>query len=121
MYGWKLHLVSAVAAVWIPLAATLTAAHGAASDQAPYLLRELSHEVRFVPGDRHSNRDELRELCIQDGHLLVTTRYGRYPHTADGVEVRRIFHTLRSVAIAHGNEHFKGIFDGHGQVPSQGV
>jgi len=33
------------------------------------------------------------------------------------VEVRRIFHTLRSIAMENFNEHFKGIFDGHGQVP----
>jgi hypothetical protein len=48
IYGWKLHLVSAVAAVWNPLAATLTPANIPDSDQAPFLLRELSHEVRFV-------------------------------------------------------------------------
>jgi hypothetical protein len=47
----------------------------------------------------------------------VTTKYGRYPHTDDGVEVRRIFHKLRSIAMENFNEHFKGIFDGHGQVP----
>lgn len=121
IYGWKLHLVSAVAAIWIPLAAELTPANGADSDQAPALLRELPAEVRFVLGDRHYNRDELRELCMQDGRLLVTTRYGRYPHTDDGVEVRRTFHKLRSVAIENFNEHFKGIFDGHGQVPTKGL
>ena len=47
----------------------------------------------------------------------MATRYGRYPHTADGVEVRRIFHKLRSVAVENFHEHFKGIFDGYGQVP----
>jgi hypothetical protein len=50
-----------------------------------------------------------------------TTKYGRNPHSYDGVEVRRIFHTLRSVAIENFNEHFKSIFDGHGQVPSKGL
>ena len=43
-----------------------------------------------------------------------------YPHTDDGVEVRRIFHKLHSRAIENFNEHFKGIFDGHGQVPIKG-
>ena len=53
--------------------------------------------------------------------LRVTTTYGRYPHTDDGVEVRRIFHKLRSIAMENFNEHFKGIFDGHGQVPTKGL
>lgn len=47
--------------------------------------------------------------------------YGRYPHTDGGVEVRRIFHQLRSRAIENFNEQFKGIFDGHGQVPTRGL
>ena len=53
--------------------------------------------------------------------VLVTTRRGAYPHTDDGVEVRRIFHKLRSVAIENFNERFKGIFDVHGAVPTKGV
>ena len=121
IYGWKLHLVCAVAAVWLPLAATLTPANLPDSELAPELLRELPAEVRFVLGDRHYNRDELRNLCTQDGRCLVTTHYGRYPHTDDGVEVRRTFHKLRSVAMENFNEHFKGIFDGHGQVPTKGL
>ena len=43
------------------------------------------------------------------------------PHTDDGVQVRRIFHMLRSIAMETFNEHFKGIFDGHGQVPTKGL
>src|SRR5438270_9745857 len=74
VYGWKLHVVSVVAAVWFPIAALLTPANVADSEPAPDLLREVPAEVRFVLGDR----------------LLVTTTYGRYPHTDDGVEVRRI-------------------------------
>lgn len=93
--GWKLHLVSAVAAVWIPLAAQVTPANVADSDQAPFLLRELPLEVRFVLGDRHYHRNERNALCFQDGRLLVTTRYGRYPHADAGVEVPRMFHKLR--------------------------
>lgn len=46
---------------------------------------------------------------------------GHYPHRYEGVEVRRTFHKLRSVAIENFNEHFKGIFDGHGQVPTKGL
>ena len=95
----------------------LTPANVADSEPAPALLREVPAEVRFVLGDRHYNTPDLHELCERDDRLLVTTRYGRYPHTDDGVEVRRIFHKLRSLAMENFNEHFKGIFDGHGQVP----
>ena len=33
------------------------------------------------------------------GWLLVASHYGTYPHTDRGVEVRRVFHKLRSLAI----------------------
>jgi hypothetical protein len=121
VYGWKLHIVTTVAAVWIPLAAELTAANVADSEIAPQLLCRLPPEVRYVLGDRSYNTPELHELCGEDERILVSTKYGRYPHTDDGVEVRRIFHKLRSAAIENLNEQFKGIFDGHGQVPTKGL
>ena len=121
VYGWKLHIVATVAKVWIPLAAELTAANAADSEVAVHLLCRIPAEVRYVLGDRHYNTPELRELCGEDERELVTTRYGRYPHTDGGVEVRRIFHELRSRAIENFNEQFKGIFDGHGQVPTKGL
>jgi hypothetical protein len=120
-YGWKLHLVATVAAIWIPLAADLTAANVADNEAAPALLAELPAEVRFVTGDRHYNAPNVRECCERSGRILVATHRGPYPHTDDGVEVRRIFHKLRSLAIENFNEHFKGIFDGHGQVPTKGL
>ncbi len=121
VYGWKLHVVSVVAAVWFPIAAVLTPANVADSEPAPALLREVPAEVRFVLGDRHYNTPDLHALCERDDRILVATKYGRYPHTDDGVEVRRVFHKLRSLAIENFNEHFKGIFDGHGQVPTKGL
>ena len=36
------------------------------------------------------------------------------------MEVRRIFHKLRTMANENFNEHFKTIFDVHGQVPTKG-
>jgi Transposase DDE domain len=120
VYGWKLHVVSVVA-VWFPVAAVLTAANVAESDAAAQLLREVPVAVRFVLGDRHYNTSELRQICERDDRLLVTTKYGRYPHTDDGVPVRRIFHKLRSIAMENFHEHFKAIFDGHGQVPTKGL
>jgi hypothetical protein len=121
VYGWKLHLVSVVAGVWFPIAAVLTPANVADSEPTPALLAEVPAEVRFVLGDRHYHTPELREGCEQADRLLVATQYGRYPHTDDGVEVRRVFHKLRSTSIENFNEHFKGIFDGHGQVPTKGL
>ena len=110
-----------MAGVWFPIEAVLTPANVADSDPAPALLREVPAEVRFVLGDRHYNTPELSANCEQANRLLVTTRYGRYPHTDDGVEVRRIFHKLRSITMENFNEHFKGIFDGHRQVPTKGL
>lgn len=121
IYGWKLHLAATVAAVWIPLAAELTPANVADSELAPDLLCRVPPEVRVILGDRHYNTPALHALCAEDERILVTTRYGRYPHTDVGVEVRRIFHKLRSVTIENFNEHFKGMFAVHGQVPTKGL
>jgi len=121
VYGWKLHIVATVANVWIPLAAELTPANAADNEVAPDLVCRIPAEVRFVLGDKHYNDPELRALCAEDERCLVTTHAGRYPHTDDGVEVRRVFHKLRSSAIENFNEQFKGIFDGHRQVPTKGL
>lgn len=121
VYGWKLHLAATVGAVWIPVAAELTAANIADSELAPRLICAVPAEVRVILGDRHYNTPDLHALCAEDERLLVTSRYGRYPHRDSGVEVRRIFHKLRSVTIENFNEQFKGMFDGHGQVPTKGL
>lgn len=121
VYGWKLHLAAVVAAVWIPLAAELTPANAADNEQAPALLAELPLEVRYLLGDVHYNDPALRRLCHQAGWELVTTRRGAYPHTDGGVEVRRVFHKLRSLAMENLNEHLKSIFGVHGAVPTKGL
>ena len=121
VYGWKLHLVTAVAGVWLPLAAELTPANAADNAVATLLLAELPAAVRFVLGDRHYNTDEVRQACAQADRVLVASQYGRYPHTDDGVEVRHVFHKLRSVSIENFNEQFKGLFDAHGAVPTRGL
>jgi hypothetical protein len=120
VYGWKLHLITTVAGVWLPLAAALTPANGDDAELALVLLDEVPAEVRFLLGDRHYNTPDLRQRCQDDDRILVASRYGRYPHTDAGVEVRRVFHKLRSLAIENFNEHFKGIFDGHGPVGTRG-
>lgn len=121
VYGWKLHVACVVAAVWIPLSAELTSANVADNEIAPALIHELPAEARLILGDLHYNAPNVREACERTDRLLVTTQHGPYPHTDEGVEVRRIFHKLRSLAIENFNEHFKGIFDGHGQVPTKGL
>lgn len=120
VYGWKLHLATTVAGVWIPLAAELTEANVHDSTVAPQVLARLPAEVRVVLGDQHYNTPELHDQCAEDGRLLVTPQRGAYPHTGAGVEVRRLLHALRTRAIELLNEHVKAIFDGHGQVPTKG-
>jgi hypothetical protein len=121
VYGWKLHLVTTVAAVWIPLAAALTPANVADNEQAPALLDALPAEVRFVLGDQHYNDPVLHDHCAAQGRVSVTTQRGAYPHHDAGVEVRRVFHELRSRAIENFNGQFKAIFDCRGQVPAHGL
>ena len=121
VYGWKLHLAITVGAVWIPLCARLSPADMADNTAAIHLIEELPDEARFVLGDTHYNAPNVREKCEQTERFLVTTKRGAYPHTDPGVEVRRVFHELRSLANENFNEHFKSIFEVHGQVPTKGT
>jgi hypothetical protein len=121
VYGWKLHLVTTVAGVWLPLAAELTPANAADNEVAPLLLAMLPAEVRFVLGDHQYDAPNVRAACGEAARILVASRKGGYPHTDDGVEVRRIFHKLRSAAIENFNEQFKASFDAHGSVPTRGL
>ncbi len=121
VYGWKLHLVTTVAAVWLPLAARLTPANAADNEVAPALIADLPPEARFLLGDVAYNDPDLARQCEATGRILVTAQRGRYPHTDDGVEVRRIFPELRSRAIENFNGHFKAIFDVQRPVPTKGL
>jgi hypothetical protein len=120
IYGWKLHVVLTVADVWIPLVADLTPANAYDGELGQCLLEALPDQVRVVLGDRHYNTPAIRELCQDAEKTLIASRYGAYPHTDDGVEVRRIFHRLRSTSIENFNGQFKAIFDLRGQVPTKG-
>jgi hypothetical protein len=121
VYGWKLHLVVTVAAVWIPLAAELTPANAADNEIAPHLLPELPPPLRFLLADTSYDDSALHAQWAATGRVLVTSRRGRYPHTDPGVEVRRLFHQLRSHAIENFNGQFKAIFDTQQQVPTRGL
>jgi hypothetical protein len=105
-YGWKLHLAVSIGSLWIPLAAESTVANVADSEIAPLLVIPVPAEVRYVLGDQHYHTPELRAECSRHNRELVATGRGAYPHADGGVEVRRIFHKLRSQAI----EPFNGLF-----------
>lgn len=122
VYGWKLHLVTVVAGVWIPLAAQLTPANHDDGAEAEKLIREVPPQyVRYLLGDQHYNTPELRAACTLRGWLLVATHRGRRRAHDVGREVRRVFHKLRSLSIENFNQHFKGIFGGHASVPTKGL
>jgi DDE family transposase len=121
VYGWKLHLVCTAAAVWIPLAADLTPANAADNEIALALVPDLPPDLRFLLGDQHYHDPELEELCAQNRCWVITPTGGPYPHTDDGVEVRRMLHKTRSLAIENFNEQFKGIFEAHQHVPTKGL
>lgn len=120
-YGWKLHLAVVVGRVWIPLAAEFTIASDADNVIAPKLLEQLPLAVRYVLGDTHYNTPELRDECARHNRELVTTRRGPSPHRDGGVEVRRLFHKLRSLAIEPFNGVFKNTFEWRGQMPVKGL
>ena len=120
-YGWKLHLAVTVGAIWIPLAAELTVAKRGDNEVAPLLLQQLPGEVRYVLGDTQYNAPELRNQCHRRGCELVATRRGPYPHDDGGVEVRKIFHTLRSQAIEPFNGLFKNVFEWRMKMPVKGL
>jgi hypothetical protein len=120
-YGWKLHLAVTVGALWIPLAAELTVANRGDNAVAPQLLEELPEEVRYLLGDTHYNDPDLRRQCHRRGCELVATRRGPYPHSDSGVEVRKIFHKLRSQAIEPFNGLFKNVFGWQKNLPVKGL
>jgi hypothetical protein len=120
-YGWKLHLAVSIGSLWIPLAAEFTVAKVSDSEIAPLLFTQLPAEVRYVLGDQQYNTPELRAECGRHNRELVATRRGAYPHTDGGVEVRRIFHQLRSQALEPFNGLFKNLFEWGGQIPVQGL
>jgi hypothetical protein len=75
----------------------------------------------MILGDTAYNDPEVRRLSEQANRALVATRRGAYPHQDDGVEVRRIFHQLRSQAIEPFNALFKNVFEWRTQMPVKGL
>ncbi len=120
-YGWKLHLVCTATALWIPLAARLTAANVADNEIAPALIWELPADVRYILGDTLYNEAAVRQTCESQERFLIATQRGPYPHIDAGAPVRQLFHRLRSTAIEPFNGLFKKLFEWGGQVPTRGL
>jgi hypothetical protein len=121
IYGWKLHLVTTVAAVWIPVAAEVTPANVADNVQAAGLLPDLPDEARFILGDTHYQDLALQAQAAARGQVIVASRRGgTRPRSDDGAAVRRLLHALRSHAIENFNGQFKAIFDIRRPVPTRG-
>jgi hypothetical protein len=95
--------------------------HSSIDEVAPLLFLQLPAEVRYVLGDQHYHTPELRAECGRHNRELVATHRGAYPHPDGGVEVRRIFHQLRSQAIEPFNGLFKNLFEWGGQMPVKGL
>ena len=72
-------------------------------------------------GDTSYNDPAVRQLCEESDPALVATRRGAYPHHDDGVEVRRLFHKLRSQAIEPCNGLFKNVFEWRTLLPVKGL
>ena len=85
------------------------------------LLPELPAALRFLLADVAYDDPALRAAGAAAGLTLVTPRRGAYPHADAGVEVRRVFHRLRSQAIETWNGQFKAIFECGDRVPTRGL
>lgn len=118
-YGYKLPLACTTTTPWLPLAAAVTAANVADNTLAPDLVGQLPAGVHCVLGDTHYNDPELRTPCRLSSRWLVASRRGPYPPHDPGVDVRRLFHRLRSKAIEPFNGLFKNVFEWGGHVPIQ--
>jgi hypothetical protein len=121
IYGWKLHMLTVVSAVWIPVAATVTRANAYDGSVAQRLVREVPESTTAVLGDRHYSTLDLQAAGAPSDCVLVTPQPGPYPHTDDGVNVRRVFHRLRTRTCEPFHQFLKGLFDWHGQVPTKGL
>jgi hypothetical protein len=121
IYGWKLHLLTVVGTVWLPVAATVTRANAYDGTVAECLVAEVPESTTLVLGDRHYATLDLTAAHAPAACMLVTPQSGPYPHTDPGVEVRRVLHRLRSRTCEPFHQFLKGTFDLNGQVPTQGL
>jgi hypothetical protein len=121
VFGYKLHLVTTVSAIWIPLAARLRPANSADNVLADELLCETPQEARFILADSQYDTKELDQQCAARDQFLIATHKATSPRNAAGTEVRRVFHRLRSVAMENYNSLFKSTFDFRRPIPTRGL
>jgi hypothetical protein len=91
------------------------------NEVAPLLLQQLPGETGYVLGDTHDNGPELRRQYHRRVCELAATRRGPHPHRDGGVEVRKIFHKLRSQAIEPFNGLFKNVVEWRVKMPVKGL
>jgi hypothetical protein len=123
VYGWKLHVACAMGPIWLPLCARLTPANVHDAQVGEEMARDLPGGIGLVLGDTHYNAPGMRAACHLRGMELMATRSpaeSRKEPREWGKEVRSFFGALRSKAVENFNEHFKAIFDVHGDVPTKG-
>ena len=83
--------------------------------------QQLPMEGRYGLGATPDNTPALRAESGLPNRQLLATRGSRHPHQDDDVEVRRIFHKLRSLAIELFLGLFKTIFEWRGQMLVKGL
>jgi hypothetical protein len=121
VFGYKLHLVTTVAAMWIPLAARLYPANEADNVIAAELVPEIPPDTRYVCADSQYDTRELDQLCAARGCVLIASHRPNSPRNSAGTEVRKLFHGLRGIAMENFNSLFKSTFDsGRRAVPTHG-
>jgi hypothetical protein len=121
VYGWKLHLVTTVASIWIPLAARLCPANEADNSLAPELIRDMPGEARYLLADVQYNAPNVREACDASDRILIASgRDPTYPRNDPGAPVRKVFHALRSATLERFNAIYKNVFEARLPVPTKG-
>jgi len=103
------------------VAAPRTAAQHADQAIALLLVPERPPDAHVVWGDAADADPAPHPRGAAAGRLLITPGRGPDPHADAGVEVRRLLHPLRALAIATGTEPLKGLCAGQGQVPTNGL
>src|SRR5260370_23655749 len=90
VYGWKLHLITVVANIWIPFAAELTPAnHDDSMEAAKLMVRgkcQLPSDIRYLLGDQHYNTPVLRGGCMFREWCLIAIHRGRRRRNDTGRE-----------------------------------
>ena len=120
VYGWKLHLATTVASVWIPLTAHLTPADVADNRVAAPLIEGLPPGGALrARGQALRCRGGAGRVC-EGGAVSGHSQARSLPAYRRGGRGQARLPYVRRVVSENFNEHFKAIFDVHGAVPTKG-